>query len=141
MQTPPQTESKRGTVLVVDDSPTIRKAVSIILEKEGYEVFTAADGVQALSKLNGQSDEMNGMLPDLILLDITMPHMDGYQVCKIVKGNNTTKNIPVVMLSGKDGFFNKVRGRMVGSTEYITKPCNPQTLIKAVKKHAKKQVA
>lgn len=137
----PQVESKRGVVLVVDDSPTIRKAVSIILEKEGYEVFTAADGVQALSKLNGQSAEMNDRLPDLILLDITMPHMDGYQVCKIVKGNNTTKSIPVVMLSGKDGFFNKVRGRMVGSTEYITKPCNPQTLIKAVKKHAKKQVA
>ncbi|MEM7118461.1 MAG: response regulator [Chloroflexota bacterium] len=137
----PQVESKRGVILVVDDSPTIRKAVSIILEKEGYEVFTAADGVQALSKLNGQSTELNGQLPDLILLDITMPHMDGYQVCKIVKGNNATKSIPVVMLSGKDGFFNKVRGRMVGSTEYITKPCNPQTLIKAVKKHAKKQVA
>ena len=138
---PQQVESKQGVILVVDDSPTIRKAVSIILEKEGYEVFTAADGVQALSKLNGQSTELNGQLPDLILLDITMPHMDGYQVCKIVKGNNATKGIPVVMLSGKDGFFNKVRGRMVGSTEYITKPCNPQTLIKAVKKHAKKQVA
>lgn len=137
----PRVESKKGVILVVDDSPTIRKAVSIILEKEGYEVFTAADGVQALSKLNGQSDELNGMLPDLVLLDITMPHMDGYQVCKIIKGNNTTKSIPVVMLSGKDGFFNKVRGRMVGSTEYITKPCNPQTLIKAVKKHAKKQAA
>lgn len=140
---PPQQklESRQGIVLVVDDSPTIRKAVSIILEKEGYEVVTAADGVQALSKLNSPASELSGQLPDLILLDITMPHMDGYQVCKIIKGNGETKNVPVVMLSGKDGFFNKVRGRMVGSTEYITKPCNPQTLINAVKKHAKKQVA
>lgn len=137
----PKVESKQGVVLVVDDSPTIRKAVSIILEKEGYEVITAADGVQALSKLNSPTSELGGQLPDLILLDITMPHMDGYQVCKIVKGNSETKNVPVVMLSGKDGFFNKVRGRMVGSTEYITKPCNPQTLINAVKKHAKKQMA
>lgn len=137
----PKLESKQGIVLVVDDSPTIRKAVSIILEKEGYEVVTAADGVQALSKLNSPASELSGQLPDLILLDITMPHMDGYQVCKIIKGNNETKGVPVVMLSGKDGFFNKVRGRMVGSTEYITKPCNPQTLINAVKKHAKKQIA
>lgn len=137
----PKVESKQGIVLVVDDSPTIRKAVSIILEKEGYEVVTAADGVQALSKLNSPTSELVGQMPDLILLDITMPHMDGYQVCKIIKGNNETKGVPVVMLSGKDGFFNKVRGRMVGSTEYITKPCNPQTLINAVKKHSKKQLA
>jgi twitching motility two-component system response regulator PilG len=68
----------------------------------------------------------------LILLDITMPRLDGYQVCKLVRGNAATKNVPVVMISGKDGFFDKVRGRMAGSTAYITKPFGPETLIKTV---------
>jgi twitching motility two-component system response regulator PilG len=125
-------QAVQGIILVVDDSPTICRLVSITLERYGYQVISAADGLEALSK-------MNDRLPDLILLDITMPRMDGYQLCKIVKGNQETKHIPVVMLSGKDGFFDKVRGRMAGSTEYITKPFAPDTLVRAVERYARRQ--
>jgi twitching motility two-component system response regulator PilG len=123
----------RGAVLVVDDSPTVCKLVTITLEKHGYGVTTAADGLEALARINDG-------LPDLILLDIMMPRLDGYQVCKIIKGNEETKHIPVVMLSGKDGFFDKVRGRMVGSTEYITKPFEPDSLLQVMEKHINHQV-
>ena len=122
----------RGTVLVVDDSPTVRKLVNITLKKQRYQVVSAADGMEALGKLNDA-------LPDLILLDITMPRMDGYQLCKIIKGNKEIQHIPVIMLSGKDGFFDKVRGRMAGSTEYMTKPFKPKMLLQVVGKHIKKQ--
>jgi twitching motility two-component system response regulator PilG len=115
-------------VLVVDDSPTVRKLVSITLKKHNYRVVDAADGIDGLAKINDE-------LPDLILLDITMPRLDGYQLCKIIKGNEDTKHIPVVMLSGKSGFFDKVRGRMAGSTEHITKPFKPDELLQAVRKH------
>lgn len=113
------------TILVVDDSATVRKLISGKLEKSGHEVVCAVDGMDALAKL----DES---MPDLILLDITMPRMDGYQVCKMIRSNPETKNIPVVMISGKDGFFDKVRGRMAGTTGYITKPFGPETLMKAL---------
>lgn len=83
--------------------------------------------MQALAKLND-------FIPDIIFLDINLPHMDGYQLCKIIKGNDLTKEIPVVMLSGKDGFFDKMRGKMVGATDYITKPFEPSTLVSAIKK-------
>lgn len=129
---------QKGVVLVVDDSPTIRKLVSMTLEEVGYSVVVAADGMQALGKLNGHSSELNGRLPNLILLDITMPRMDGYQVCKIIKGYKETKSIPIVMLSGKDGFFDRVRGRMAGSTDYITKPFKAENLVEAVHKHIKR---
>ncbi len=129
-KTTPQKPAFRGTILVVDDSPTIRKLVGITLKKKRYRVIAAADGMEALSKINDD-------LPDLILLDITMPRMDGYQLCKIIRGNNETKNIPVIMLSGKDGFFDKVRGRMAGSTEYMTKPFKPKMLLQTVKKYIK----
>lgn len=129
---------QKGVVLVVDDSPTIRKLVSMTLEEAGYSVVAAADGMQALGKLNGHSSELNGRLPNLILLDITMPRMDGYQVCKIIKGYKETKSIPIVMLSGKDGFFDRVRGRMAGSTDYITKPFKAENLVEAVNKHIKR---
>ncbi|MCA9963581.1 MAG: response regulator [Anaerolineales bacterium] len=129
---------QKGVILVVDDSPTIRKLVSMTLEEAGYSVVVAADGMQALGKLNGHSSELNGRLPNLILLDITMPRMDGYQVCKIIKGYKETKGIPIVMLSGKDGFFDRVRGRMAGSTDYITKPFKAENLVEAVSKHIKR---
>jgi twitching motility two-component system response regulator PilG len=119
----------RGNILVVDDSPTVCKLVVITLEKHGYRVVTAADGLEGLARIQDE-------LPDLVLLDITMPRMDGYQLCKVVKGSEETKHIPVVMLSGKDGFFDKVRGRMVGSTGYITKPFDPDTLLRAVEKYS-----
>lgn len=124
--------SGKRTILVVDDSPTVLKIVGMALERQGHEVLVAANAMQALAKL----DEAT---PDLILLDITMPHMDGYQLCKLVKANPATAAIPVVMLSGKDGFFDKVRGRLAGSTDYITKPFDPATLIQAVEKHCRRE--
>jgi CheY-like chemotaxis protein len=116
---------KNRTILVVDDSATVRKLISGKLEKCGHEVVCAIDGVDALEKLKEIS-------PDLILLDINMPRMDGYQVCKLIRGDETMKDTPVVMISGKDGFFDKVRGRMAGTTGYITKPFGPETLMKMV---------
>jgi twitching motility two-component system response regulator PilG len=117
-------------VLIVDDSPTVRKLVTMTMEKNGYTVTSAADGYEAADRL------LKG-LPDLILLDIAMPGIDGYQVCKLIKGNRETANIPVVMLSGKDGFFDKIRGRMAGSTAYITKPFKPETLVQVVQKYCR----
>lgn len=117
--------SKIRKILVVDDSATVRKLISGKLEKCGHEVICAVDGVDAMAKIND-------LVPDLILLDITMPRMDGYQVCKLIRGNDATKDVPVVMISGKDGFFDKVRGKMAGTTGYITKPFGPETLMKTV---------
>lgn len=117
-------------ILVVDDSATVRKLIAGKLEKCGHQVFCAADGVEAI-------EQLDTVVPDLVLLDITMPRMDGYQVCKVIRGKDSTKDIPVVMISGKDGFFDKVRGRMAGTTGYITKPFGPETLMKAVETYLK----
>lgn len=119
--------SRRPLILVVDDSRTVQRMVHSTLEKELFRVQIAEDGLQALAKLNDET-------PSLILLDITMPRMDGYQVCKVITGNDVFKQIPVVMLSGKDGFFDKVRGRMVGAKDYITKPFKAELLVKTVRK-------
>ena len=116
---------KGKSILVVDDSPTVRKLIAGKLEKSGHEVVLANDGVEAMERLEN-------FVPDLVLLDITMPRMDGYQVCKQIRSNPATKDVTVVMISGKDGFFDKVRGRMAGTTGYITKPFGPETLMKAV---------
>lgn len=113
------------TIMVVDDSATIRKLVSAKLEKHGHNVVMAVDGMDALAKLEE-------MIPDLILLDITMPRLDGYQVCKLIRANDNTRFVPVVLISGKDGFFDKVRGKMCGSTSYITKPFGPEMLLRTV---------
>jgi twitching motility two-component system response regulator PilG len=126
---PSNDEAHAGrTIMIVDDSPTVRKLVTIKLEKQGHRVIPAVDGMEALAMLNED-------LPDLILLDITMPRMDGYQLCKLVRANPTMKHIPIVMLSGKDGFFDKVRGKMAGSTAYLTKPFEPETLLRVVAEH------
>ena len=117
-----------GTVLIVDDSPTVRKLVSLVLERHNYKVLTASDGFEAVSMVGNA-------VPDIILLDITMPKMDGYQVCKIMRDNDFTRDIPIIMLSSKDGFFDKVRGRIAGSTAYITKPFQPDQLLKTLQKH------
>ncbi|NOT48529.1 MAG: response regulator, partial [Acidobacteria bacterium] len=122
--------SKGKTILVVDDSPTVRKLIAGKLEKCGHQVVCSSDGVEAMVQLES-------MRPDLVLLDITMPRMDGYQVCKLIRGNVATKDVPVVMISGKDGFFDKVRGRMAGTSGYITKPFGPETLMKAVENYLK----
>lgn len=123
-----EVEEKAKTIMVVDDSPTICRLVTITLERDGYQVISASDGFEAIAKLNDG-------LPDMILLDITMPRMDGYQLCKTIKGNPETEFIPVIMLSGKDGFIDKVRGRMVGSDDYITKPFEPAVLLQYVSKY------
>jgi len=125
----PPVQERRKTILVVDDSPTIRKLVSMIVERQGYQARTAADGYQAIDALRVWG------IPDLILLDIAMPGMDGYQLCKLMRQNADTSRIPIVMLSGKDGFFNKVRGRIAGSTEYITKPFENESLVRVLDKY------
>jgi twitching motility two-component system response regulator PilG len=117
-----------STVLVVDDSPTIRKVVELTLKREQIRVLGAADGLSALAMV---ADEK----PDLVLLDIMLPRMDGYQICQIIRRNKEYKKLPVIMLSGKDGLFDRVRGRLAGSTEYITKPFDPNELVRVVRKH------
>lgn len=116
------------TILVVDDSPTIRKLVTMTLEKYGHHVLAATNGLDALNKLKE-------VVPDLILSDINMPHMDGYQLCKMIRGNSVTRAVPVIMLSGKDGIFDKLRGRMVGATAYITKPFEIDSLLQLIDMH------
>jgi twitching motility two-component system response regulator PilG len=118
----------RKVILVVDDSLTIRKALSSILEKNDYRVVTAEDGSHALAKLNEA-------VPDLVLLDVTMPWMDGYEVCKAIKQKALTRKVPVIMLSGKDGLFDKVRGKLAGCNDYVTKPFDPDALLKTIKKY------
>jgi twitching motility two-component system response regulator PilG len=113
------------SVLVVDDSPTVRKLVTMTLEKNGFTVGAAADGVVALKSIAE-------LKPRLILLDITMPRLGGYQLCKLIKKHESTKHIPVIMLSGKDGMFDKVRGKFVGCDDYITKPFDPEELVSKV---------
>lgn len=109
-------------VMVVDDSNTIRRTVETILSKEGCEVVTATDGYDALAKIASSK-------PDLILIDIMMPRLDGYQTCALVKNNAMFKETPVVMLSSKDGLFDKAKGRIVGSDRYLTKPFSKDELL------------
>src|ERR1700687_6211029 len=116
------------TVLVVDDSPTVRKIVQMTLQREHIKVITAADGLSALTSV---ADAM----PAVILLDIQLPRMDGYQICQIIRKNLQFRQIPIIMLSGKDGLFDKMRGRLAGSTEYLTKPFDSVELVQTVKKH------
>ena len=116
-------------VMVVDDSATVRKVVVMTLEKAGYRTIQATDGTEALIVVGEQG------VPNLFLIDIMMPGMDGYQLCKTLRQNPDTARVPVVMLSGKDGFFNKVRGRMAGASQYLTKPFQPNQLIEAIESH------
>lgn len=112
-------------VLVIDDSNTIRRSAEIFLKQGGHEVLLAEDGFDALSKVNDY-------LPDLIFCDILMPRLDGYQTCAIIKRNPKFSNVPIVMLSSKDGVFDKARGRMVGSQDYLTKPFTKDQLLHTV---------
>jgi twitching motility two-component system response regulator PilG len=112
-------------VLVVDDSNTIRRSAEIFLKQGGHEVLLADDGFDALAKINDHR-------PDLVFCDILMPRLDGYQTCAIIKRNARFSSIPVVMLSSKDGVFDKARGRMVGSQDYLTKPFTKDQLLQAV---------
>lgn len=112
-------------VLVVDDSNTIRRSAEIFLKQGGHEVLLADDGFDALAKINDYQ-------PDLVFCDILMPRLDGYQTCAIIKRNARFASIPVVMLSSKDGVFDKARGRMVGSQDYLTKPFTKDQLLQTV---------
>jgi twitching motility two-component system response regulator PilG len=112
-------------VLVVDDSNTIRRSAEIFLKQGSHEVLLAEDGFDALAKVNDYQ-------PDLIFCDILMPRLDGYQTCAIIKRNAKFSNVPVIMLSSKDGVFDKARGRMVGAQDYLTKPFTKEQLLHAV---------
>lgn len=112
-------------VMVIDDSNTIRRSAEIFLLQAGCQVILAEDGFDALAKIADHR-------PDLIFVDIMMPRLDGYLTCALIKKNAKFKSTPVVMLSSKDGLFDRARGRMVGSDEYLTKPFTKESLISAV---------
>ncbi|MES2182569.1 MAG: response regulator [Pseudomonadota bacterium] len=116
-------------VMVIDDSNTIRRSAEIFLKTAGCEVILAEDGFDALAKISNEH-------PDLIFVDIMMPRLDGYQTCSLIKRNARYKTTPVIMLSSKDGLFDRARGRMVGSDQYLTKPFTQETLIDAVQTYA-----
>ncbi|MDH5216439.1 MAG: response regulator [Gammaproteobacteria bacterium] len=111
--------------MVIDDSKTIRRTAETLLAKSGYEVITATDGFEALAKVVDNQ-------PDIIFMDIMMPRLDGYQTCALIKNNDAFKNTPIIMLSSKDGLFDRARGRIVGSDSYITKPFSKEELLTAV---------
>ncbi len=121
---------ERGSVLIVDFSPTVRKIMRISLERAGYKVVSAGDGMQALASINES-------IPDLIFVDLKLPHMDGYQLCKVIKSHGLTKEVPVVMLSGKVGVLDKMKIKMAGASDVITKPFGSDALVGAAEKYAK----
>ncbi|MDM1696798.1 twitching motility response regulator PilG [Thiopseudomonas alkaliphila] len=121
--------SQNLKVMVIDDSKTIRRTAETLLTKCGCEVITAIDGFDALAKIADTH-------PDIIFVDIMMPRLDGYQTCALIKNNNAFKSIPIIMLSSKDGLFDKAKGRIVGSDQYLTKPFSKDELLGAIKAHA-----
>ncbi len=112
-------------VMVIDDSKVIRRSAESMLAKEGFTVFTAEDGFDALSKIAENE-------PEIIFVDIMMPRLDGYQTCALIKNNSRFKSTPVVMLSSKEGLFDKAKGRVVGSDSYLTKPFSREDLVNAI---------
>jgi twitching motility two-component system response regulator PilG len=123
------TDSYEGMkVMVIDDSKTIRRTAETLLKKVGCDVITATDGFEALSKIADNK-------PDIIFVDIMMPRLDGYQTTALIKNNKVFKNTPVIMLSSKDGLFDRAKGRIVGSEQYLTKPFTKEELLSAIKKH------
>ena len=121
-------------VMVIDDSKTIRRTAETLLKKEGCEVITANDGFEALSKIADHN-------PQIIFVDIMMPRLDGYQTCALIKHNQKFKNTPVIMLSSKDGLFDRARGRIVGSEQYLTKPFTKEELLGAIQQHVLKNAS
>ena len=115
-------------VMVIDDSKTIRRTAETLLAKIGCEVVTATDGFDALAKIADTR-------PDIIFVDIMMPRLDGYQTCALIKNNSEFKDTPVIMLSSKDGLFDKARGRIVGSDQYLTKPFSKTELLNSIEMH------
>ena len=115
-------------VMVIDDSKTIRRTAETLLKKEGCDVLTAVDGFEALAKIADQR-------PQIIFVDIMMPRLDGYQTCALIKNNPQFRGTPVIMLSSKDGLFDKARGRVVGAEQYLTKPFTRDELLGAIHHH------
>ena len=124
-----ETDSQAATkIMVIDDSKTIRRTAETLLRNEGYEVIVATDGFEALSMIADHR-------PSLIFLDIMMPRLDGYQTCALIKHHKVFRHTPVIMLSSKDGLFDRARGRVVGSDFYITKPFTREELLAAIEQH------
>ena len=121
-------------VMVIDDSKTIRRTAELLLRKEGCEVVTATDGFDALHRILDSE-------PDIIFVDIMMPRLDGYQTCALVKRHDHYRHTPVVMLSSRDGLFDRARGRLVGCEEYLTKPFTREELVGAIQRHVPMKVA
>lgn len=115
-------------VMVIDDSSTIRRTAQILLGEAGCEVVTASDGFEALAKIVEQA-------PDVIFVDVLMPRLDGYQTCAVIKHNSTFKDTPVILLSSRDGLFDKARGKVVGADRFLTKPFSRDELLDAIKAH------
>ncbi len=115
-------------VMVIDDSKTIRRTAETLLQKAGCQVVTATDGFDALAKIAES-------VPDIIFIDIMMPRLDGYQTCALIKNNSAFKQIPVIMLSSKDGLFDRARGRIAGSDYYLTKPFSRDELFAGIRDH------
>ena len=121
-------ETNSPKIMVVDDSKTIRRTAETLLKKEGFTIITAEDGFEALAKIADHR-------PDIIFVDIMMPRLDGYQTCALIKNNAEFKSTPVIMLSSKDGLFDKAKGRIVGSDQYVTKPFSKGELLEAIHNH------
>lgn len=117
-----------ATVLVIDDSNTIRRSAELFLKAAGHEVILASDGFEALARVVERP-------PDLIFIDVMMPRLDGYQTCALLKKNERFRHIPVVMLTSKDGVFDRARGALVGCDEYLTKPFTKSELLETVARH------
>ncbi|MCF6301239.1 MAG: twitching motility response regulator PilG [Proteobacteria bacterium] len=115
-------------VMVIDDSKTIRRTAETLLKKEGCVVITVDNGYEALSKISD-------LEPDIIFVDIMMPRLDGYKTCALIKMNSEHKSTPVIMLSSKDGLFDKAKGKVVGAEEYLTKPFTKEELMEAIKNY------
>ena len=131
MSEKPDNEISGLKVMVIDDSKTIRRTAESLLKKAGYEVITATDGFEALAMIADHH-------PNIIFVDIMMPRLDGYQTCALIKNNGDFKGTPVIMLSSKDGLFDRARGRIVGSEQYLTKPFTKDELLGAIRHHALK---
>lgn len=121
-------------VMVIDDSKTIRRTAEMLLQRVGCEVVTAVDGFEALAKIADHK-------PDLIFIDVMMPRLDGYQTCAIVKNNKDFADTPIIMLSSKDGLFDKARGRIVGADDYLTKPFSKDELYDTIRENCNKAKA
>ena len=130
MSVPDFSDIRGKKVMVIDDSNTIRRSAEIFLTQAGCQVILAQDGFEALAKINDHA-------PNIIFCDILMPRLDGYQTCAIIKRNPRFAHVPVIMLSSKDGLFDKARGRMVGSEEYLTKPFTKEQLLRAVEQFSR----